>query len=93
MKEEHRISKVLFFFVVAVVFLEGLLFDCLRAAERVGSCGIAYRACEVDMAEARSIRGMFWLKKALGLVAPMREASRSAHCSRKFEAIRSSASM
>lgn len=58
--------------------MEGLRFD-MRAAESVGSCGIAYRACEVDMAEARTMRGMFWLKKALGLVAPIREALRLAH--------------
>jgi hypothetical protein len=39
----------------------------------VGSGGMAYRACVVDMAEARTIRGMFWLKKALGLVAPIKK--------------------
>lgn len=46
----------------------------LRTAEGVGSSGMAYRACEVDMAEARTIRGTFWLKKAVGLVAPVRES-------------------
>lgn len=65
--------------VVVAVLMEGLRFDCLRVTESVGSSGIAYLACEVDMAEARTMRGMFWLKKALGLVAPIREAQKLAH--------------
>lgn len=71
--------------------MEGFAFRYCERAESVGSTGsLAYRACEVDMAEARTIRGTFWLKKALGLVAPARAASRLAHPSACFEAIRSS---